>query len=134
MFRTFGQPAIAVLVLTYSAMPVRRRPRSVQPRHPAQYTPPLMSSALHSHDMVTHDVGAIGLQAFADILAWQTFIALNCRFPDQRASRSAEHHHGFVTKGGEGGGGRRCPGLTVWERPKRHRRHLSEPSGAADTV
>jgi len=125
MFRTLQWAAgvIAVLVLIYSAMPARTQtPPSVQAAaNGRQYTPPLyVFSPSIPHDMVTHDVAAIGLQPFADILAWQSFIALNWPVPDPIAQRGIPDQQniigGFVTKGGEGGKGTSMPsGPTVWE-------------------
>lgn len=125
MFRTVQWAAgvIAVLVLIYSAMPARTQtaPGVQAAANGRQYTPPLyVFSPSIPHDMVTHDVGAIGLQPFADILAWQTFIALNWPVPDPIAQRGIPDQQniigGFVTKGGEGGKGTSMPsGPTVWE-------------------
>src|SRR2546423_15375928 len=53
-----------------------------------QYTPPFyVFSPDVPHDIVTHDVGAIGFQPFVDILAWDSFIALNWPVPDQITQR-----------------------------------------------
>jgi hypothetical protein len=124
MFRMLQWAAgvIAVLVLTYSAMPARTQtaPGVQAAANGRQYTPPLyVFSSSIPHDMVTHDVGAIGLQPFADILAWQTFIALNWPVPDPIAQRGIPDQQniigGFVTKGGEGGKGTSMPsGPTVF--------------------
>jgi hypothetical protein len=70
--------------------------------------------------MVTHDVGAIGFQPFTDILAWQTFIALNWPAPNPIVQRGVPDQQniigGFVTSGGEGGKPSSLPaGPTVWE-------------------
>jgi len=86
-----------------------------------QYTPPsyVFSPAIPK-DLVTHDVGAIGFQPFVDILAWDTFIALNWPVPNPIVERGVPDPQnvigGFVTKGGEGGGPHISPtGPTVWE-------------------
>jgi hypothetical protein len=86
-----------------------------------QYTPPgYVFSADIPHDMVSHDVGAIGFQPFVDILAWDTFIALNWPVPEQIVQRGVPDRQniigGFVTSGGEGGKPKVSPtGPTVWE-------------------
>ncbi|HEY0169737.1 MAG TPA: hypothetical protein VGB98_01705 [Pyrinomonadaceae bacterium] len=72
-------------------------------------------------DIVTRDVGAIGLQPFVDNLAWFTFISLNWPAPwnsTQRGVPDRQNVIGGVPKGGggEGGGGSGMPtGPTVWE-------------------
>lgn len=114
---------VAVLILTYCAIPAQTQtnPGVQGAANGRQYTPPLyVFSPSIPHDMVTHDVGAIGLQPFADILAWQTFIALNWPAPNPIVQRGVPDQQnivgGFVTKGGEGGSGSQMPsGPTVWE-------------------
>jgi len=112
---------IAVLVLTYCAMPAQtQQPAPAPQANGRQYTPPLyVFSPSIPHDMVTHDVGAIGFQPFADILAWQTFIALNWPVPSPIVQRGVPDQQniigGFVTKGGEGGPTSMPSGPTVWE-------------------
>jgi|SRR5688572_1679566 len=86
-----------------------------------QYTPPnYVFSPNVPKDMVTHDVGAIGIQPFADILAWDTFIAVNWPVPSPIVERGVPDPQnvigGFFTKGGEGGKPKISPtGPTVWE-------------------
>lgn len=86
-----------------------------------QYGPPAyVFSADIPHDLVTHDVGAIGFQPFADNLAWDTFIALNWPAPNPIVQRGVPDRQnvigGFVTSGGEGTGPKSMPsGPTVWE-------------------
>jgi hypothetical protein len=86
-----------------------------------QYTPPFyVFSPNVPNDIVTHDVGAIGFQPFVDILAWDSFIALNWPVPAQLTQRGVPDQQnligGFKTSGGEGGGGTTLPtGPTVWE-------------------
>jgi hypothetical protein len=86
-----------------------------------QYTPPLyVFSPDIPHDIVTHDVGAIGFQPFVDILAWDTFIALNWPAPTPIATRGIPDRQnvigGFVPGGGEGGKPTSMPvGPVVWE-------------------
>jgi hypothetical protein len=72
-----------------------------------QYTPPFyVFSPDIAHDMITHDVGAIGLQPFADILAWDSFIALNWPVPSPIVQRGVPDRQniigGFLTSGGVG--------------------------------
>jgi hypothetical protein len=91
------------------------------PQKGRQYTPPnYVFSPNVPKDLVTHDVGAIGFQPFADILAWDTFIALNWPVPSPIVERGVPDPQnvigGFVTSGGEGGGPKISPtGPTVWE-------------------
>ena len=86
-----------------------------------QYTPPFyVFSPDIPHDMITHDVGAIGFQPFADILAWDTFIALNWPVPSPIVQRGVPDRQniigGFLTSGGEGTQPKSMPvGPTVWE-------------------
>jgi hypothetical protein len=86
-----------------------------------QYTPPnYVFSSFVPKDIVTHDVGAIGFQPFANILAWDTFIALNWPVPNPIVQRGVADPQnvigGFVTSGGEGGKSTAMPaGPTVWE-------------------
>lgn len=86
-----------------------------------QYTPPnYVFSSNIPNDIVTHDVGAIGFQPFVDILAWDTFIALNWPAPNPIVQRGVPDPQniigGFVTGGGEGGKPTTMPaGPTVWE-------------------
>jgi len=86
-----------------------------------QYTPPdYVFSPNVPKDMVTHDVGAIGFQPFADILAWDTFIALNWPVPHPIVERGVPDPQnvigGFATSGGEGSKPKVSPtGPTVWE-------------------
>lgn len=86
-----------------------------------QYTPPAyVFSPDVPKDMVTHDTGAIGFQPFADILAWDTFVALNWPVPNPIVERGVPDPQnvigGFFTSGGDGGGPKISPtGPTVWE-------------------
>ncbi|HYY41360.1 MAG TPA: hypothetical protein VE775_01435, partial [Pyrinomonadaceae bacterium] len=86
-----------------------------------QYTPPFyVFSPNVPNDIVTHDVGAIGFQPFVDILAWDSFVALNWPVPAQLKQRGVPDEQnvigGFKTSGGEGGSGTTMPtGPTVWE-------------------
>src|SRR5687768_14051898 len=69
-----------------------------------QYTPPnYVFSPNVPKDMVTHDVGAIGIQPFADILAWDTFITVNWPVPSPIVERGVPDPQnvigGFFTKG-----------------------------------
>lgn len=86
-----------------------------------QYTPPFYNfSPDIPKDIVTHDLGAIGTQPFVDILAWDTFIALNWPAPSSITQRGVPDRQnvvgGFKQGGGEGGGGSTMPtGPTVWE-------------------
>jgi hypothetical protein len=90
------------------------------PQQGRQYTPPsyVFSPAIPK-DLVTHDVGAIGLQSFVDNLAWDTFIALNWPVPSPIIERGVPDQQnvigGFVTQGGEGGPHTSPTGPTVWE-------------------
>ena len=71
------------------------------------------------HDLVTQDVGAIGLQPFVDNLAWETFIALNWPAPNpivQRGVPDRQNVIGGLVTSGEGSGPTSLPaGPTVWE-------------------
>jgi hypothetical protein len=87
-----------------------------------QYTPPnYVFSPDIPKDIVTHNVGAIGFQPFVDILAWDTFIALNWPVPQALAQRGVPDRQNVIGGvpgggGGEGGGGAGMPvGPTVWE-------------------
>ncbi|HZI20450.1 MAG TPA: hypothetical protein VEY09_17845 [Pyrinomonadaceae bacterium] len=86
-----------------------------------QYSPPYyVFSPDIPADIVTHDTGAIGFQPFVDILAWDTFIALNWPVPNPLVQRGVPDRQnvvgGFVTSGGEGGHRTTMPtGPTVWE-------------------
>lgn len=86
-----------------------------------QYGPPAyVFSADIPHDLVTHDVGAIGFQPFVDNLAWDTFVALNWPAPNPIVQRGVPDRQnivgGFVTSGGEGSGPKTMPtGPVVWE-------------------
>lgn len=86
-----------------------------------QYVPPnYVFSPDIPKDIVTHDVGAIGTQPFVDILAWDTFLALNWPAPAVITQRGVPDRQnvvgGFKQGGGEGGGGSTMPtGPTVWE-------------------
>jgi hypothetical protein len=86
-----------------------------------QYTPPFyVFSPDVPADIVTHDVGAIGFQPFVDILAWDTFIALNWPAPQPIVQRGVPDRQnvvgGFVSGGGEGGRPSSMPvGPVVWE-------------------
>jgi hypothetical protein len=86
-----------------------------------QYTPPYyVFSPDLPHDMITHDVGAIGFQPFVDILAWDAFIAVNWPAPATITERGVPDRQnvigGFKTSGGEGGHGSVMPtGPVVWE-------------------
>lgn len=86
-----------------------------------QYTPPFyVFSPDIPHDIVTHDVGAIGFQPFADILAWDAFVALNWPVPSPIVQRGVPDRQnvirGFLSSGGEGTGPKSMPnGPTVWE-------------------
>lgn len=70
-------------------------------------------------DVVSHDVGAIGLQSFIDNLAWYTFIGLNWPAPQNLTQRGVPDRQnvigGYKTGGGEGGGVNMPVGPTVWE-------------------
>jgi len=86
-----------------------------------QYTPPnYVFSPFVPKDLVTHDVGAIGFQPFVDILAWETFIALNWPAPNPIVQRGVPDPQnvigGFLSGGGEGGKPSSMPvGPVVWE-------------------
>lgn len=87
-----------------------------------QYSPPYyVFTPDIPKDMVTHDVGAIGNQPFVDILAWDTFIALNWPAPQTLTQRGVPDRQNVIGGvpgggGGEGGGGPAMPiGPTVWE-------------------
>jgi hypothetical protein len=93
----------------------------VQAQKGRQYTPPdYVFSPDVPKDLVTHDVGAIGFQPFVDILAWDTFIALNWPVPNPIVERGVPDPQnvigGFATSGGEGSKPKFSPtGPTVWE-------------------
>jgi hypothetical protein len=112
---------VACLVWTAGGVVAQRPGQSAGAPGGRQYTPPsYVFSPDIPGDIVTHDVGAIGFQPFVDILAWDTFIALNWPAPAQLTQRGVPDRQnvigGFVTSGGEGGGGTKMPtGPTVWE-------------------
>lgn len=103
-----------------------------------QYTPPnYVFSPDVPKDLVTHDVGAIGFQPFVDILAWDTFIAMNWPVPDVIVERGVPDPQniigGFVTGGGEGSKPKISPsGPTVWETYK-DTNDIYLPSGTKPT-
>jgi hypothetical protein len=83
------------------------------------YAPPgYVFTADVPHDIVTHDTGAIGFQPFVDILAWDSFLALNWPVPSPIKERGVADRQnvigGFVTRG-EGGTKTMPTGPTVWE-------------------
>lgn len=113
-FRVFAATAFAAL----AALPSARAQTAADGR---QYTPPdYVFSPDVPHDMVTHDVGAIGFQPFVDILAWDTFIALNWPAPVPIVERGVPDRQnivgGFLMGPGEGGKPSSLPtGPVVWE-------------------
>ena len=114
---------IAVLALALVAVIAftQERPAPTEPPPPAsrQYAPPwYVFNADLPHDMVTHDVGAIGFQPFVDIMAWDAFIALNWPVPQTLTQRGVPDRQnvvgGFLTRG-EGGSSSMPAGPVVWE-------------------
>ncbi len=122
--------ALAVVALSFA--------QDVVPPKGRQYTPPnYVFSPDVPKDMVTHDLGAIGIQPFADILAWDTFIALNWPVPSPIVERGVPDPQniigGFVSGGGEGGKPKISPsGPTVWETYK-DTNDIYLPSGTKPT-
>jgi hypothetical protein len=69
-------------------------------------------------DLVMQDVGAIGVQPFVDIQAWDAFIVLNWPIPAQLTDRGVPDRQNVIggfKSGGEGGGSTMPNGPTVWE-------------------
>lgn len=103
--------AFALCVLSFAQDPPKGR----------QYTPPnYVFSPDVPKDLVVHDVGAIGFQPFVDILAWDTFVAMNWPVPNPIVERGVPDPQnvigGLVSGGGEGGKPSVMhSGPTVWE-------------------
>lgn len=112
---------VAALILTYCAMPAQTQQPAPGPQVSGrQYGPPsYVFSPSIPHDMVTQ-LGAQDVQQFINILAWQTFLALNWPVPDPIVQRGVPDQQnivgGFFIRGGEGGRSKSLPtGPTVWE-------------------
>jgi len=77
--------------------------------------PPFVPSPDLQHDVIAHDIGAIGLQVFFDEMSWTSFNALN--WPAAAGARGIPDRDNLVggrPPSAEGGGG--MPnGPTVWE-------------------
>lgn len=84
-----------------------------------QFTPPYyVFNPSVPKDMVAHDVGAIDTQAFADNLAWDTFIALNWPAPSPIVERGVPDPQNIIGGFVDVGEGKPTPspnGPTVWE-------------------
>lgn len=115
--------AMSTVSLAQAPSPPAATPTATPPstKGSRNYTPPnYVFSPNVPKDIVTHDLGAIGTQSFADNLAWDTFIALNWPAPTPIVERGVPDPQnvigGFVDGGGEGGKPIISPQRpTVWE-------------------